>query len=392
VTAPSSPRGRVMLAGGGTAGHVVPALAIADALVARGWAHDAIVMAGSSTGQETVLVPERGYALITQPLVNLRRRPNGVGDVPSWAWRAVRAVTSLVAATATMWRRFAPRQSKELGGRPSVVVSVGGYASVPAVVAARLRRIPIVVVSYDAVPGAASRWSARVATVSAVAFSTSTLARRVVTGAPVRAEVLAVDRVRDRAAARVALAMPADGFVVVSVGGSLGAGIINEVMTQLAHQWSGRDDVFIHHIVGQRNAGTVVSQGSHHQVVPFESRMDLCYAAADCLVARAGAATIAEIGAVGIASIVVPWSGAANNHQAANAASLSNDGGAILVTDEQCTALRIGDVLQQWQNDPAAADAIGRQAGHLGHRDGAPRIAGLIDDVVNGRPIESISS
>jgi UDP-N-acetylglucosamine--N-acetylmuramyl-(pentapeptide) pyrophosphoryl-undecaprenol N-acetylglucosamine transferase len=376
-----------MLAGGGTAGHVVPALAIADALVARGLSRNDIVMAGSSSGQETVLVPLRGYTLMTQSLVNLRRRPNGLRDTVSWGWRACRAVTSLMMATASMGRRFGDRSA-----RPGVVVSVGGYASVPAVVAARLRRIPIVVVSYDAVPGAASRWSARVATVSAVAFATSTLPRRIVTGAPVRAEVLAVDRARDRNAARAALDIPEDCFVVVSVGGSLGAGIINDVMTQLARQWAGRPDVFIHHIVGQRNADSVVSQGPHHRVVAFESQMEQCYAAADCLVARAGAATIAEIGAVGIASVVVPWSGAAGNHQMANARSLSDGGGAILVTDEHCTVERVGAVLEQWNDDPAIADAIALQARQLGHRDGAERIAGLIDDVLKNRRIETVTT
>jgi UDP-N-acetylglucosamine--N-acetylmuramyl-(pentapeptide) pyrophosphoryl-undecaprenol N-acetylglucosamine transferase len=377
----------VLLAGGGTAGHVVPALAIADALVAGGMAKRDVMLAGSTTGQEQSLVPLRGYALISQPLVNLRRRPNGISDIASWAWRGFRAVTSLLRATMVMWKRFGGTDH-----RPDVVVSVGGYASVPAVLAARLRQIPIVVVSYDAHAGLASRVSARLAKVSAVAFSTSTLPRRIVTGAPVRADVLAIDRVADRSVARSALGVPDDVFMVVAVGGSLGAGKINDVMIEVAQRWSGRDDVFIRHIVGQRNADVVQAVGSHHQVVAFEADMDKCYGAADVLVARAGAATVAEIGAVGVASVLVPWSGAAGNHQEANARSLSDGGGAELLTDEACSADAVEAILQRWQHDRSDLDAVAQRARQLGHRNGAATIAALIVDVARGHALVGLSS
>jgi UDP-N-acetylglucosamine--N-acetylmuramyl-(pentapeptide) pyrophosphoryl-undecaprenol N-acetylglucosamine transferase len=369
------PDALVALAGGGTGGHVFAALAVADALVDAGRPRDRVVFVGSRTGQEARLVPEQGYDLVADQLINLRRRPEGLADVPRWIARGVRSVISLAVATAARVRSFG-------ADRPGVVVSVGGYASVPSVVAAWLRRIPIVVVSYDAVPGLASRLTARVAARCAVAFSTSTLPKRIVTGAPVRADVLAVDRHRDRDAARAALGLARETFVVVAVGGSLGAGKINDVMSELATRWATDPGIEVRHIVGARNAEQIRSVGPRHHVVAFEHRMPDCYAAADMVVARAGASTVAEIGAVGIASVLVPWSGAAGDHQTVNARALSNDGGAVLLSDADCSPDRVDAIVQQWRHDRQALAEVAAQATALGRRDGAAAIARLVEECI----------
>lgn len=357
----------IVLAGGGTAGHVLPAVAIARALVDQGLDADRVRFLGARSGMEATLVPQAGFELSTLTLRNFRR---------SLHPRNLLAAANLVAGIGRAVGRLRRWHS-------AVVVSVGGYASVPGVVAARILRRPVVVVSYDAVPGAASRLAAKVASASAVAFSTSTLPRKVITGAPVRAEILAVDRARDRDRARTELGLPLDRFVVASVGGSLGSGKINDVMDEIVRRWATRRDLAVRQVIGARNDdGRRVSRDGHdglvHQVVAFEDRMDLLYAACDLLVARAGAATVAEVGAVGVPSVLVPWPGAVGDHQRHNARSLSDHGGALLVDDTELDAAWLDATVTRLQSHPDELAAVGATARAHGHRDGAAAIATLV--------------
>ena len=213
---------------------------------------------------------------------------------------------------------------------PRVVVSVGGYASLPAVLAARRLRIPIVVVSYDRRPGRASQLAARFAAASAVAFPGSGLPRARLTGAPLRRAVLDVDPARDRAAAREALGLPPDRFVVLVVGGSLGSAVLNDVVRGFV----ALSDRAPRPGRAPRRRGAVpddddataaagpARDGILYTVVGYEERMPQAYAAADLVVARAGASTVAELAAIGVPSILVPWPGAAADHQTDNARSL----------------------------------------------------------------------
>lgn len=182
-------RAFAIIAGGGTAGHVHPGLAIAEALVARGHGRDEIHYVGSERGMERDLVPEAGFPLVLLPGRGIQRRLT-LENVGS-AWGLVRALVRSMGIVGRL--------------RPRVVVSLGGYASVPCAVAAGLRRVPVVVAEQNAVPGAANRLVSRWAKASAISFPGTDLPRAVLTGNPVCREMLAIDRTGERDAARVRL-------------------------------------------------------------------------------------------------------------------------------------------------------------------------------------------
>jgi UDP-N-acetylglucosamine:LPS N-acetylglucosamine transferase len=269
---------------------------------------------------------------------------------------------------------------------PCVVVSVGGYASVPAVVAAKLIRVPMLVVSYDAMPGRASRLAARLATVSAVAFESSPLPRKVVTGAPLRQEILHVDPAWDRPGARAELSLPADRFTVLVVGGSLGSAKLNDVVRGFVEANRDREDLAVRHVYGARNEDGSwqpldLPGGLIYQPVAFETRMDLAYAAADVVVARSGATTVAELAALGLPSILVPWPLAAEDHQTANARALADVGAAVLVPDKELDVTRLDAELQRLQSDTKARQAMSTAARSIGRRGAAAAIARLAEEV-----------
>ncbi len=232
-----------VVTGGGTAGHVLPALAVAEALVAKGHAPDTIHYIGASRGVETRLLPETPFPYTFYDVVGFQRRLTGrnLGFAPK-LMKSARAATRLL---------------REL--RPRVVVSVGGYASVPAVLAARRLGIPVVVVSYDRFPGRASRLAARRAAACAVAFADSPLPRMTVTGAPVRRAVLDVDRRRDGATARAVLGLPPDRFVVAVMGGSQGSGILNEAVAAMLDASAEDRGLAIRHVCGERFSDTALA-------------------------------------------------------------------------------------------------------------------------------------
>ena len=277
--------------------------------------------------------------------------------------------------------------------RPRVVVSVGGYASLPSVLAARRLRIPIVAVSYDRAPGRASRLAARLAAASAVAFAGSGLPRARVTGAPLRQEILSVDPVRDRAAARAGLALPDDRFVLLVVGGSLGSAALNAVVEGFVTASADRADLAVHHVAGERYRGDgwAGSEGSAdapgraggilYDVVGYEDRMPQAYAAADIVLARAGASTVAELTAIGVPSILVPWPGAAEDHQTANARPLAEAGAALLIPEADLTVARLQREVDRVQADPGALAGMASAARALGEVHRSDALVRLVEEV-----------
>jgi undecaprenyldiphospho-muramoylpentapeptide beta-N-acetylglucosaminyltransferase len=362
-----------VIAGGGTAGHVLPGLAVAQAIVDDGHPRQRIHFIGARRGMEATMVPEAGYSV---SLFDVRgiARSFSPSNLPAFV-----NFTEGVRRADRLFRRI----------EPSVVVSVGGYASVPAVLAAKIQRIPLLVVSYDAVPGRASRLAARLATVSAVAFESSPLPRKVVTGAPLRADIVGLDRQRDRERARVALDLPEDRFVVVVVGGSLGSGTLNVVTRAFAVRHRNRRDLAIHHVFGVRNddgtwkAIDAPGELMYHPVA-FEDRMDLAYAAADLVVARAGATTVAELAATGTPSILVPWPLAAEDHQTANARALADVGGALLVAEPDFDADRLTAEVDRLIAEPETMTAMSTHARSVGRRGAAAAIARLAEALAAG--------
>lgn len=363
-----------VISGGGTAGHVLPALAIAEELEDAGHGCDELHYVGAQRGIEAQLLPATPYAHTLLDVDGVQR-----GFSRRDLSRNLRFVPRQLRA-----RRQARALLREL--RPAVVVSVGGYASLPAVLAARRLRIPVVVVSYDRRPGRSSELTARFADAVAAAYPGSPLRRAEVTGAPVRRSIRAVDRLEGRAAARAALGIGADRFVVVCLGGSQGSGVLNTAIADYvaAHRHDAR--LAVYHLAGARFADQVRAAAADaigpdpavdYRVVGYEERMPLLYAAADVIVGRGGASTVAEVAITGAPAILVPWSGAADDHQRLNVEFLSDQGAAILLPEDRVADLAA--LLDRLRAAPHELSALGARAWEAGtvHRDG--RLATLIE-------------
>ncbi len=357
-----------VIAGGGTAGHVNPGLALAAELVARGHGPDTITWVGSERGLEVTLVPPTGHRLHVLPGRGLQRRLTlaNVGALWGLFVAAARAF-GLV-------RRL----------RPRVVVVLGGYASVPCAFAAWVCRVPIVVMEQNKRPGLANRLSARVAKAVAVSFEGTPLPHAVVTGNPLRKEVVDVDRARGRATS------PVRSSVLVT-GGSLGAARINDATLDLVRLWAARADVAVRHVVGPRNidsmrarAPSLPADGLQYEIVAYEDDMPNAMAAADVVVCRASSGLVSEVAVIGVPSVLVPWSGAAEDHQTANASVLLDVGAAEVITDAELSGARLQSALESLLADPARLDSMARACKEVARPDAAQRVADLVEEQARG--------
>ena len=305
---------RVVLAGGGTAGHVEPALATADALRRHDPTVD-ITALGTDRGLERRLVPERGYELVLIPAAPLPRRPSAdLLRLPALVRRAVDD-------TARILRER----------RADVVVGFGGYVALPAYLAARRLRVPIVVHEANARPGLANRVGARLTHHVAVASPQIRLPHAEHIGIPLRRPVATLDRAAERPRARAMFALRPDLPTVLAFGGSQGARRINQAMAEAAGALSAAG-VQVLHAVGAGNDEVPAIWGAVPYVVePYLDRMELAYAAADLAVCRAGAVTCAEVAAVGLPAVFVPLPHG-NGEQRLNAEPLVAAGAAMLFT------------------------------------------------------------
>ena len=371
-----------LVAGGGTAGHLQPALAIAEALVDAGHERGTIEFVGSTRGQDRLMLEGRGFPFTLLP---------GRGIVRSVRPRAVVANLGAVAGLAVAAVRGFGVVAR---ARPRVVVSVGGYASLAASLAAVVTRVPLVLLNVDAVPGAANRLLGRFARACAVGWEGSSLPRAVVTGTPVRPEIAGVRRGPDaRQTARRLLGLPEDRPTVAVFGGSLGAHRINGAVLDLSDRWKDRDDRSIYHIVGRREWDEDLSVRSDTTGlalvrVAYEDRMDEVYSSADVVVCRAGAMTVAELAVAGVPSILVPLPGAPGDHQTANARVLERAGAAVLLPDDRCTADSLGTALDGLLSEPALLESMGRAAAGLGRPAAAAAGARLVEASAAPEPRE----
>jgi UDP-N-acetylglucosamine:LPS N-acetylglucosamine transferase len=266
---------------------------------------------------------------------------------------------------------------------------------VPVAVAAAVFGVPVVLVNLDAVPGAASRLVGRFARAAAVAFPGTPLRHAVVTGAPVRPEIVAAAHpdAEGRAGARGRLGLPPDRFVVGVVGGSLGARTINEAALALAALWAERGDVALFHVIGRRDADWVEraappapAGGLVYRQVPYEDRMDVFYQAVDVVVSRAGAATVGELAVMGVPAVLIPLPGAPGDHQTANAGGLAAAGGAVIVPDPQCSGERLAAELEALRAEPGRLSDMGRAAGSLGRADAVAAIVAVVETHARAGP------
>jgi len=374
TTVPSSPRVFAVIAGGGTAGHVIPALAVAEQLVDRGRSPRSVAFVASRRPVDAALLEPTEHPRLLLDVDGLQRSLS-----PRAVWRSLLAVPKLVVATALATRELRL-------WRPRVVVSVGGFASEPAVRAARALRIPVVVVSYDRVPGLATRRQAKHAAAVAVAFADSTLPGAKHAGAPVRASVRRVSRSTARNAgarqkAAAVFGVEPQRLVVVAMGGSLGSQTINDAVERWVAANARRDDVAVVHLAGERYAGvTPVSQPGALQYVRRASHAEMSdvWTLADVVVCRAGASTVAELVTVGAPSLVVPWADAADDHQRRNARWLA-DAGAAVVVDERHMATVFDAELSRLVGDAVARERLAAKAYALGGLNRSAAIASIIE-------------
>lgn len=346
---------KVLVTGGGTAGHVLPALAIATELRRRG--HD-VHMVGSERGLERRLVPEAGFAQTLLPGRGIARR---------LTWSNVGAVAGLVRA-ALMAVALVRRQ------RPGAVVAVGGYASVACGLAAVLWRVPLIVHEQNAVPGAANRLLARFAVVSAVSFPDTPLPRARVVGNPVRAELFE-DRRQPRGDGRRQLLV---------FGGSLGALGVNRAVLGALASWRDRADLAVHHVIGSRD-WPVLERPSDtgdlvYEAVEYEHDMPAQLHRADLVVCRAGSSTCFELAATGSPAVVVPSLVTTGGQQLANADRLARAGAAVVIRDDELDSARLVSVVDELLADPARLDAMRAAVGALAAPDAAARVAALVEE------------
>ncbi len=366
--------GPIVITGGGTGGHIFPMIAIADQL--RGLGVDAgdLRFVGSRRGQESTLLATNDVALTLLPGRGFRR-----SIAPEALLQNLEAAGSLALAVMSALAKI--RQ-----WRPSVVVSLGGYASFATSLAAVVWRRPLVLVELDAEPGAAQRLFTRFARARCCAFPSSD-PKAVVTGTPLRESIVAVDRSEaSRRTARATMDPPIDEdrTVVVVMTGSLGSTRVNQAVSELARRWSSRHDRAILHVAGRRDLDVVRAQaprgdGLDYRILEFGDMTEL-WAVADVAICRAGASTVAELTALAIPSVLVPLPHAPGDHQMKNALVVVEAGGARLVLDAECTGAKLDDVLVA-MTAPEALDSMGRAAGILGRRDGAVEIARVVAHV-----------
>lgn len=322
---------RVLIAAGGTGGHVVPGLALARALVER-VPGAAVSFAGTTRGIETRVVPEAGFRLHLLPILPLSRR---------LALESVLAPGAAVAGTGAALRLLRRE-------RIDVVAGMGGYVTLPVAAAAWLAGIPVVLHESNAVPGLANRLAARFARRVGVGVPAAVAAfppgRAVLVGNPVRPELLRLDRAARRADALAAFGLEPRRRTLFVFGGSQGARRINQALIAATALWPEPGTIQVLHACGRRDEAGVrtawraadpEARGLLVRVVAFVERMDLAYAAADLAVTRAGAMTMAELTAVGMPAVMVPLPHATAGHQAANARAAAEAGGARVIPDER---------------------------------------------------------
>lgn len=354
---------RVLLAGGGTAGHVEPALSLADALLRR--RPDAVIVAlGTAQGMETQLVPARGFQLRLIPKVVMPRgHLSGWVGVPGGVWSAVREAREVIASE-----------------RIDVVAGFGGYVALPAYVAARRLDVPFVVHEANARPGVANRIGSRFTRYVAVSVPSTVedLPHAQLVGIPLRRSISTLDRGAVRDTAREAFGLDADRPTLLVFGGSQGARTINMAMEGAARHLLDRG-VQVLHAVGPQNEIDVESKpGDPPYVrVPYLEQMDLAYAAADLVLARSGAMTCAELAAVGLPAVFVPYPHS-NGEQEVNAEPLVHAGAALVVRDDELTPVVVEHLIGGLLLDRDRLDQMSAATVEMGARDADDRLAAMV--------------
>jgi UDP-N-acetylglucosamine--N-acetylmuramyl-(pentapeptide) pyrophosphoryl-undecaprenol N-acetylglucosamine transferase len=353
---------KVLLAGGGTAGHTSPLLATADALRRRRPGLE-ITCLGTARGLETTLIPAAGYPLELVSPVPLSRRLDA----------------DLLRTPARL--RTSVREAIEVLDRvqPDVVVGFGGYVSVPAYLAARRRHLPLVVHEGNALAGIANKLGARLTRHVATSFPVTRLPHAVLTGLPIRRMIATLDRAALRAEGRAAFGLDPDAPTLLVTGGSQGALRLNTSVSASADAFADAG-VQVLHVVGPKGEVSVERRpgGPAYVIEQYVDRMDLAYAAVDAVVCRAGSNTVTEVAGVGLPAVFVPLP-IGNGEQALNARPVVDAGGALLVADAAFTPEWVRAHVPELLRDQERLASMSRAAAGVMPLDGDERLADLIE-------------
>jgi UDP-N-acetylglucosamine--N-acetylmuramyl-(pentapeptide) pyrophosphoryl-undecaprenol N-acetylglucosamine transferase len=354
---------KVLIAGGGTGGHVFPGIAVAEELRAMGPQVE-VLFVGGRRGLESQAVPEAGFRLRTLATMGFPRRRWWV-----WPWAGLVNLAGLVQA---LWI--------VLSERPRAVLGTGGYVSGPVSVAARLLGVPLLLQEQNSIPGLTNRWLSRIANEVHLSFieARSYFPRRDhlrLTGNPVRAHILSGEREQALREFKLEPQRP----TLFIFGGSLGARRINAAALDALRRLKGRVDVQCILQTGRDDhdsvAKTVADEGLPATVLPFVRTMHLAYAAADLVVCRAGAMTLAEIAVCGRPSILIPYPYAAHDHQRVNAANLADRGAAVVIEDAELTGERLAKEIAHLLADRQLLSKMSANARLFARPDAAARLA-----------------
>jgi UDP-N-acetylglucosamine--N-acetylmuramyl-(pentapeptide) pyrophosphoryl-undecaprenol N-acetylglucosamine transferase len=358
----------VVIAGGGTGGHIEPALALADAL-RRADPDIAITCLGTERGLETRLVPMRGYDLALIPPVPLPRKLT-----PALLSVPARMLGAVSAAAGVLTRVNA-----------DVLVGFGGYVATPGYLAARRRKVPIVVHEANTMPGLANRIGARLSSHVCAGQPGTRLRHARYTGIPIRRQISGLDRAAEAGKARVHFGLEPDLPVLLVTGGSQGAASLNRAALGAAAALRAAG-VQVLHVAGP-NAGEIdVPPGPVPYVtLPYLDRMDLGYAAADFALCRAGAMTCAELTAVGLPAAYVPLPHG-NGEQRLNAEPVAAAGGGLLIDDADLSPAWIESAVLPILTDRPRLAAMSQAAAASGNRDADTELAALVIGVAKRRP------
>jgi len=361
---------RVLIAAGGTGGHLFPGLAIAQEWQRRRSVD--VIFAGTAKGLESKLLPTIGYRLVLM-------------RVEGWIGRGKKTFGAMLQLPRSLWEAW--RLLREL--RPDMVIGTGGYASGPLLFMAALSRYPSVVVEPNVLPGLTNRLLAPLVDIVISAFERSNRylwARRVmVLGNPIRREVVqAAER-----PATAATGLPGAGApkTVLVLGGSQGAHAINQLVVEALDELGPlRDTVWFIHQTGQADAAWVRQAYDHRgvggRVEPFIHAMGEVYGQADLVISRAGATTIAELTACGKPAVLIPLPQAAHQHQHENARLLESTGAAVVCEQAELTGRRLAALLSELFGDPARLQAMAAASRRLGRPDAAVTIVEACEELL----------
>ena len=354
---------RVVLAGGGTAGHVSPLLATAEAIVER-FPHALVTAVGSPGGIEERLVPERGFPLRFVPKVAFPRRPNAAAVKFPVAFRtALREARKILTDT-----------------NAQVVVGFGGYVSTPMYLAARRAGVPIVIHEQNARPGLANRLGARFAKHVAITFPSTPLAGAECIGMPLRREITSLDLSAKRAEGMRFFNLDENYPTIVVTGGSLGAASLNDAFRQRVEALISQG-IQVLHVTGRGKgfAAPNTLSGARYEVVEYVDRMDFAYAVADLVVTRSGAGMVSELTTLGLPAVYVPLP-IGNGEQKLNSQDVVASGGGIVVDNRDFTPAWIDTHVVPLVKDSARLKAMATAARSQGSQEAADKLVDLIVD------------